>query len=60
MKCKNCRAWEKREDEPKFGYCKRHAPIPTITAIIDGMTFQIIWPSTGEDDCCMEFLGNEE
>jgi hypothetical protein len=54
MNCQSCMFWETHKDEDNFGYCKRYAPGPTVLARIDGMNFQIIWPSTGKDDWCGE------
>ena len=56
MRCADCRAWEKRTDNNKFGYCKRHSPRPEIKKMETGFEYQIIWPSTGKDDWCCDYL----
>lgn len=55
--CNGCQHWTEHTEEEKinYGFCRRYAPRPTVCAIVDGMTYQIIWPSTGKDDTCGEF-----
>lgn len=55
MRCADCMAWEIRQDDKTFGYCKANAPRPTVAKIEDAATYQIIWPSTGKDDWCLQY-----
>ena len=54
MRCCECQAWEMRADNRDFGYCKRKAPQPTVVEVVEDTEYQIVWPSTGKDDWCME------
>lgn len=53
-KCKSCLAWERHNKESKLGFCKRHAPKPTIVGDYGEENYKLVWPSTGEDDSCYE------
>ena len=56
MTCETCEHWQRHteKDKENYGFCRRYAPQPTVTAAAPGLEFQIIWPSTGKDDFCGE------
>lgn len=58
MRCADCKAWLLRSDNPNFGLCRMHAPRPTIAVLEEDIEYQLIWPSTGKDDVCQEFLSH--
>lgn len=53
-KCKNCRCWVPDADPHKegWGQCRPHGPRPQIMEQVDGVTYHIVWASTGKDDGC--------
>jgi hypothetical protein len=47
-----------RQDDRTFGFCKKHAPAPSVLAKTDDEDpYLLVWPSTGKDDWCFEFDG---
>lgn len=54
LKCSECKAWERKADDPNWGLCKRRAPQAVIASKVNGIEYQIVWPLTGKDDSCCE------
>ena len=52
-KCKNCLKWDTQVYP--MGFCKAHAPMPTIVKGEEVDKYVLVWPSTGADDWCYDF-----
>lgn len=50
IRCEQCKAWCFTKDFS--GFCKRHAPKPTVLEKRDGAEYLLVWPSTLKDDGC--------
>lgn len=51
-----CKLWEQSKEDSNFGLCKANAPMPTVMILEAGRKYQIVWPSTGKDDYCFQFV----
>ena len=50
-RCADCRFWD--YNKTNFGYCRKHAPKPTI--VPKSEEYILVIPSMGRDDYCWEF-----
>ena len=55
MRCADCKAWQMREDNTNYGYCKSMCPQPLVAKLEKDAEYIIVWPSTGKDDFCLQF-----
>lgn len=53
-KCSACDYWDFTGEN--FGLCKRYPPSATIVKEDISAIYAIVWPSTGKDDYCGEFI----
>ena len=49
-RCAECRKWDYTTGN--FGFCRAHAPAPTICKGGQSDEYQLVWPSTGMNDWC--------
>lgn len=50
-RCTECRKWDYTTGN--FGFCRAHAPVPTVCRGTQSDEYQLVWPSTGMDDWCV-------
>ena len=48
--CDTCRWWDQADPEEPSGYCRRHAPRPSMRAAAN----DILWPLVDASDFCGE------
>ena len=55
--CADCKYWHSIDE---YGYCRRHAPKPTLNQSPDGdeLSYVGIWPHTFEEEWCGDYLEN--
>ena len=56
LKCSSCKYWDRKEEMPEMGLCRRHAPRAAV-ASPDGskVLVETLWPVTKEDTWCGEW-----
>lgn len=54
QRCGNCACW--RELSTLEGECRRRAPLPLALAVQPGTVTGCVWPRTGPDDWCAEWM----
>lgn len=54
-RCETCAAWDPGtpEEESEVGHCRRMSP---RIGLDDGAFPAAVWPMTGDDDWCLEWL----
>ena len=56
QRCADCKFWDYSSSNQ--GFCRRKAPSPTVMA--KATEYVLVWPSTGLDDWCCEFVKAED
>lgn len=58
LKCKTCKFWEEKTvDAPVMGLCRRYAPRSVaVSALNSGENLDAVWPRTGPEDGCGEWV----
>ena len=54
-RCSDCIKWDYTDNN--FGFCRAGAPRPTIAVASKDGSYTLVWPSTGMEDWCYEFMG---
>jgi len=57
-RCADCKVWEYQKSN--FGFCRLNAPFPTVEKGTTTDSYILVWPSTGRDDWCSQFIPARE